>query len=402
LTEGYACHNRACEYYGHTDSQVHALVADGEKLTRQGLVKQIKCQGCGSKFLVTRNTAMYRSKLTVERVGEINRGLAEGLSISACARVFGHSRSTIHRIARVSGDHFQSLHELLLQGIQAVHVQMDELRAKLKGKVEAVWTWVSMEATHKLMLAVEVGQRTQDHAYALVHKTVGCLAKGCIPTYATDGLNQYFYALSAHHGGWLGAETVLRAEGETGHRHRHTKRNTKRKGLWRVDPNLHYGQVIKRYARRKIKAITRQMMLGSQEAFRSALQAAGLSGRINTAYIERLNLGLRTGVSALIRRSASAVCCEAALARRVEIYRAIYHFVRPHAGLRLESPVPLLCSTGRSYRRFEPCTPAKVALWGAMAAGLTNRVWSMEQLLLHPVPPRTPPRHQPRRLSPAS
>jgi transposase-like protein/IS1 family transposase len=391
LTEGYACHNPECEYCGNTDSQVHALVADGDKLTQQGLVKQIKCQGCGSKFLVTRNTAMYSSKLTVERVGEINRGLAEGLSISACARVFGHSRSTIHRIARVSGEHFQSLHELLLQGIQAVHVQMDELRAKLKGKVEAVWTWVSMEATNKLMLAVEVGHRTQDNAYALVHKTVGCLAKGCIPTYATDGLNQYFYALSAHHGGWRGAETVLRAEGETGHRHRHTKCT----GIWRVDPHLHYGQVIKRYARRKLRAITRKMMLGSQEAFRSALQAAGLSGRINTAYIERLNLGLRTGVSALIRRSASAVCSEAALARRVEIYRAIYHFVRPHAGLRLGSPVPLLCTRGRSCRRFEPRTPA-------MAAGLTNRVWSMEQLLLHPVPPKTPPRHQPRRLSPAS
>ena len=375
LTEGYCCHNPKCDYRNIRDSLVHALVADGDKLTGQGLVKQIKCQWCGSKFLVTRNTAVYGSKLSVDRVGEINRGLAEGLSISACARVFGHSRSTIHRIVRVSGDHFESLQELLLQGLQAVHVQMDELRAKLKGRAKAIWTWVAMEATHKLILAVHIGQRTQAGAHALVHKTVGTLEKGRIPTYATDGLKLYYSALTAHHGMWVDDETLLPPSGETGRR----RRPRPHKMTWCVSRNLHYGLVIKRYARRKIKQITRQMALGSQELFRSILQAAGLTGRINTSYVERLNLGLRSGISALIRRSASTVCSEVALTRRVEIYRAVYHFVRPHAGLRLALAGPPRCSTGRGYRRFESRTPA-------MAAGLTDRPWSMAQLLLHPAP----------------
>lgn len=389
LTEGYCCHNPNCDYCGIRDSLIHALVADGDKPTQQGLVKQIKCQWCGSKFLVTRDTAMYGSKLSVDRVGEITRGLAEGLSISACARVFGHSRSTIHRIARVSGDHFQSLHELLLQGLQAIHVQMDELRAKLKGRAEAIWTWVSMDAGNKLMLAIHVGQRTQANAHALVHKTVSTLAKGCTPTYATDGLKLYYYALVAHHGAWVDDETLLPASGETGHR----RRKRFHQATWCVSRNLHYGQVVKRYARRKIKHITRKMVLGSQEMFRSILQAVGLTGRINTSYVERLNLGLRSGVSALARRSASTVCSELALTRRVEIYRAVYNFVRPHAGLRLELSVPQRCSRGRLYRRFEPRTPT-------MAVGLTDRPWSMEQLLLHPAPAKVPPKHQSLRLSP--
>ena len=125
VTEGFACHDPKCPYRYITSSQIHALVEDGDKPTRQGLVKQLKCQWCKSKFMVTRDTAMRYSKLSVERVGEINRGLAEGLSISACARVFGHSRSTIHRIVRVSGEHFASLHELLFKGIEAIHIQMD-------------------------------------------------------------------------------------------------------------------------------------------------------------------------------------------------------------------------------------------------------------------------------------
>jgi len=391
LTEGYCCHNPTCEYYGIRNSLIHALVADGDQLTGQGLVKQIKCQWCGSKFLVTRDTALYGSKLSVDHVGEINRGLAEGLSISACARVFGHSRSTIHRIVRVSGDHFQSLNELLLQGLQAIHVQMDELRAKLKGQAEAIWTWVAMEATNKLMLAVHIGQRTQAGAHTLVHKTVGTLTNSCIPTYATDGLNLYYSALSAHHGIWTDDETLLPAAGETRHRRRR-RRPGQHKTTWCVNQNLHYGQVIKRYAHRKIKQITRKMVLGSQARFRAILQAAGLTGRINTSFVERLNLGLRSGVSALVRRSASTVCSDLALTRRVEIYRAVYHFVRPHTGLRLVT-MPQPCSRGRRYRRFEPRTPA-------MAAGLTDRPWSMAQLLLHPAPPKIPPQRQTLRLSP--
>ena len=120
----------------------------------------------------------------------------------------------------------------------------------------------------------------------------------------------------------------------------------------------HSRRVIKRYARRKLKSITRKILLGSQQVFSAALESAGLSGLINTSYIERLNLGLRTGISVLIRRSASTVCSETALTRRIEIYRAIYHFVRPHASLRTELSAPQLCARGRFFRRFDKRTPA--------------------------------------------
>ena len=68
-----------------------------------------------------------------------------------------------------------------------------------------------MEASNKLMLAFHVGQRTQANAHVLVHTTVSTLAKGCIPTYATDGLKLYYYALTAHYGAWVDDETLLPA-----------------------------------------------------------------------------------------------------------------------------------------------------------------------------------------------
>jgi len=45
------------------------------------------------------------------------------------------------------------------------------------------------------------------------------------------------------------------------------------------------------------------MRLGTQEDLTVALQGMGLSGRLNTAFIERVNLMVRHGVSALARRT---------------------------------------------------------------------------------------------------
>ena len=178
--------------------------------------------------------------------------------------------------------------------------------------------------------------------------------------YASDGLRHYHAALTAHYGYWD-------AHGE-----------------WQVDPRLNYAQVIKRYTRRKLKYITRRILCGSLKEFTRVLISAGLSGLISTFAVERVNLGLRSGVSALCRRSASIVCSEQALTWRIEIRRAIYNFIQPHRSLRVELSMPVLCPSNHLYQRYLKRTPA-------MAAGLTNRVLTMEDLLLQPALPRASP-----------
>ena len=66
---------------------------------------------------------------------------------------------------------------------------------------------------------------------------------------------------------------------------------------------LIYGQVKKCYRRRKLVKVTHVMRLGTQEALKAGLQGLGFSGRLNTACIERVNLTVRHGVSALARRT---------------------------------------------------------------------------------------------------
>lgn len=60
-TEGYACPNRQCTYFGNTDAQFHALVEDG-KHGRAEHIQTFRCQACRTTFTSRRDTPLYRLK----------------------------------------------------------------------------------------------------------------------------------------------------------------------------------------------------------------------------------------------------------------------------------------------------------------------------------------------------
>ena len=104
---------------------------------------------------------------------------------------------------------------------------------------------------------------------------------------------------------------------------------------WQVAAGLIYGQVKKSYRRRKLVRVTHVMRLGTEDALKAALQGLGFSGRLNTAFIERVNLTVRHGVAALARRTWATAQQSPQLLAHLEWWRAYYHFVRPHASLRV-------------------------------------------------------------------
>jgi len=90
-------------------------------------------------------------------------------------------------------------------------------------------------------------------AHLLIHSLRQILAPGCLPLFTSDGLNLYFYALTAHFGHWL----QVRRRG----------RNVRQ---WLVEPRLIYGQVKKSYRRRKLARVTHVMRLGTEDALKVA------------------------------------------------------------------------------------------------------------------------------------
>ena len=93
-TEGFACPNPQCTYFGNTEAHVHALVGDG-KHGRTEPIQTFRCQACRTTFPSRRNTPLYRLKTPSSRVAMVLSALAEGLDPSAAERVFGIQQATI-------------------------------------------------------------------------------------------------------------------------------------------------------------------------------------------------------------------------------------------------------------------------------------------------------------------
>jgi hypothetical protein len=122
------------------------------------------------------------------------------------------------------------------------------------------------------------------------------------------------------------------------------------------------------------------MRLGTEDALKIALQGLGFSGRLNTAYIERVNLTVRHGVAALARRTWATPQQSPHLLAHLEWWRADYHCVRPHASLRVRLVQPRERGGNRLAQRYRQRTEA-------LAAGRTNRRWTTREVLSRPLLP---------------
>jgi transposase-like protein len=341
-TEGFACPNRVCQYYGITDAQIHAVVSDGcyGKAER---IQRWRCQACQTIFSVRLHTPLYRLKTPSQQVALVLSTLAEGLDLSAAERIFGFRHATITRWL----------------------LQLDELRTRLRSHTQVLWLWVAIDPLTKCIPVLQLGPRTHHMAHLVIHRLREQLAPGCLPLFTSDGLNAYFYALTAHFGSWI----------------KGTKSRRKVR-QWQVAAGLLYGQVKKSYRRRKLVQVRQVIRLGTEPAFREALQGLGFSGRVNTAFIERVNLTIRRGVAALARRTWATALQTPHLQAHLHWWQAYYHFVRPHASLRVTLDQPLGGEDKLRTQRHRQRTPA-------MAAGRTTRRWTAGEMLCCPLPPVT-------------
>jgi len=148
---------------------------------------------------------------------------------------------------------------------------------------------------------------------------------------------------------------------------------------WQVAAGLIYGQVKKIYRRRRLIRVSQVMRLGTEAALTTALQGLGFSGRLNTAFIERVNLTVRHGIAALARRTWATAQQSPHLLAHLEWWRACYHVVRSHTALRVTLVQPRERGGRLLAQRYRLRTPA-------MAAGRTNRRWTVREVLSCPLP----------------
>jgi hypothetical protein len=182
--------------YQITDAQIHALVGDGTHGRRER-IQTLRCQACHTTFSTRYHTPLERLKTASVRVAEVLTALAEGLCVAAAVRAFGHRHATITTFLSRAGDHSATLHDRFFRNLHLPHIQLDELRTRVRSHAQALWLWVAIDPVSKIVPVLYLGARTQQAADRGVHNLHHRLASGCLPVLISDGLNHSFYALTA-------------------------------------------------------------------------------------------------------------------------------------------------------------------------------------------------------------
>jgi IS1 family transposase/transposase-like protein len=372
-TSGHFCPHAACSYYGRVS--FGNIRANGHPTG--GRWRQLVCLGCHGYFLETHGTPFHGKQVDPDKLVWAFAALAEGPGIRAVSRVFEIDSNTVLGWLVDAAEHLEAFSRYGLQDVHVEQVQMDELFALLSAvkdgditEAEAVkrlscsphWVWVAMDPFCKLILTVDVGEPALAMAQRLVHQLTQVLAPDCAPLFLTDGFREYLTALITHYGQWMQPE-------------RRQAKGPAPKPRWMPQPKLLYAQVVKSYRRRRLVGVKHRVVFGVRETIESMLAQRGW--KINTAFIERLNLDFRQHVAAIGRRVNTRCKHEAGLRQQLALFHVYHNFVLPHASLRLPLPLPIH-GTG-AVKQWQPRTPA-------MAAGLTDHAWSLREVLLFRVP----------------
>jgi hypothetical protein len=136
--------------------------------------------------------------------------------------------------------------------------------------------------------------------------------------------------------------------------------------------------VVKSYRRRRLVGVTHRVVFGTRLALEQRLARGGWT--INTACVARLNLDIRQCGAAVGRRVTTLCQGAAGLREQVALFQVYHHFVWPHASLRQPLRIPDPTNGCGSAQVWRPCPPA-------MAAGVTEHVGSLQDVLLFRVPP---------------
>jgi IS1 family transposase len=306
--------------------------------------------------------------------------LAEGLGMRAVARLFAVEPATVLAWLVEAVDQLQRFSQFFLRDVQVTQGQLDELYALLRevqaGKIDPTdaikrlkrspkWVWTAIDPASKLLLAIAIGPRTLAMAQRIVPQVAQVWAPDALPLFLTDGSKDDLPAILGHFGRWVQLE-------------RHPARGPVPTPRWMPRPGLLSAQVIKTVRRRRLVRVTHRIVFGTLEAVTQVLAPSGW--QMNTALVERLNLDLRHHVAAIGRRVNTLCTHEAGLRQPLILYQVYHNFVLPHAALRQALSAPEPTNGTGSARVWRPCTPA-------MAAKLTDRVWSLKEVLLSRVPP---------------
>ena len=317
--------------------------------------KRGRCDVCHTTFSMSKGTLFYRLKTDAKVVMIVIVLLAKGCPIEAIVSAYGFDRRTIKNWWQRAGQHCQQVHEHLVSSSQLDlgHVQADEIKVKAWGR--SLWMGLTMMVSTRLWLGGVISESRDKQMIESLVARIRQVAL-CRPLLlAVDGLPHYLKAI----------QRAFRSP------HHQSKAGRPKLVAWST---IYIGRVIKRKAE-GVLTIEHHFLDNCRRQAHTLIAASqGFSGVLNTAYIERLNATFRQRLTWLSRRSRLLVHQVETLEAGMYTVGCFYNFCDVHQSLRIKLAI------GSSGHRWIHRTPA-------LAAGLTDHIWSHQELLTYRFPP---------------
>jgi IS1 family transposase len=273
------------------------------------------------------------NKLPKEKRAQILAMLCEGSSMRAISRVCDVSLNTVDKLLVDAGNACAAFHAATVRGVKAKRIQCDEIWSfcykkqsnttgadSRKGRGD-VWTWTALEADSKLIISWLVGDRDADAAMVFVQDVKDRLANRVQLT--TDGHKPYLDAVESAFGMDVDYAMLVKLYGE--------------------DTSARRGSPERRYSPSAV--------IGTRV---ETIQGAPNAHYTSTSYAERHNLTMRTSMRRFTRLTNAFSKKFDNHCHALALYFVWYNFVKTHKAHKL-SP--------------------------AMAAGITNRLWSIDDIV---------------------
>ncbi len=286
------------------------------------------------------------NKLTDAKRAAVLRALCEGNSIRATCRLTGAAKATVLKLLVEVGEFCSGYQDYALRGLRTVRVEADEIwafvgakqrRARRPGDGD-IWTFTALDSDSKLMITWLVGQRESNDATEFLKDLRSRLSNRVQLT--TDGHGMYEIAVRAAFGWEVDWAMLVKEYGTLDDPKDPTRR---------YSPGVCTGTTKIRKIGRPDKAL------------------------VSTSYVERSNLTLRMQQRRFTRLTNAHSKKAENHAHAVSLYFMYYNFCRPHSTLTKDHP------------RHYPTTPA-------IAAGVTDHIWKVEEILAAMDPRNVPVR----------
>jgi IS1 family transposase len=268
------------------------------------------------------------NRLPIEKRVQILGLLVEGNSLRATTRLTGVSINTVSKLLADLGCACAEYHEKHIRNVSARRIQCDEIWSFVGSKAKNtslekesqgcgdIWTWTAIDADSKLIISYLLGDRGAVTAHAFMQDLSQRLSNRVQLT--TDGHRVYANAV----------EDLFGAE-------------------------IDYAMLVKIYGASNDNPESRYSPATCIGCRTGVLSGNPDPKHISTSFVERQNLTMRMGMRRFTRLTNAFSKKLANHGHAVAIHFLLYNFARVHKSLRV--------------------TPA-------MEAGLTDHVWSLEEI----------------------